>query len=41
MLNTTTAFLDHNVSKAVDKVGKVETSGSAIASADSRHLKSL
>ena len=40
VLNTTAAFLDYDVSKAVDKVGKVETSGGAVASADSRHLKS-
>ena len=41
MLNTTTALLDYDVSKAVDEVGKVETSGGAVVSADSRHLKSL
>ena len=41
MLNITTAFLNYNVSKAVDKVGKVETLGSTITSADSRYLKSL
>ena len=41
VLNTTTVFLDYNVSKTVDKVGKVKTSGSAITSTDSRHLKSL
>ena len=40
VLNTTAAFLDHDVFKAVDEVGKVETSGGAVASADSRHLKS-
>jgi hypothetical protein len=33
------AFLNHSVSKVVKEVGKFETSGSAVASTDSRHLK--
>jgi hypothetical protein len=33
------AFLNHSVSKVVEEVGEFETSGSAIASTDSRHLK--
>ena len=41
ILNITTIFLDYNVSKAINKVGKVETSGSTITSIDSRYLKSL
>ena len=41
ILNTTAVFLDYNVSKAIDEVSKVEASGSAIASIDSRHLKNL
>ena len=41
ILNTTTTFLDYDVSKVVDKVSKVETSGSTITSTDNRYLKSL
>ena len=41
ILNTTTTFLDYDVSKVVDKVSKVETSGSTVTSTDNRHLKSL
>jgi uncharacterized membrane protein len=41
MLYTATAFLDYSVSEVVEKVGEFETSGSAITSTDSRHLKSL
>ena len=41
ILNITTIFLDYNVSTAINKVGKVETSGSTITSIDSRYLKSL
>jgi uncharacterized membrane protein len=33
-------FLDYSVSEIVEEVGEFETSGSAIASTDSRHHKS-
>jgi uncharacterized membrane protein len=32
-------FLDYSVSEDVDEVGEFETSGSTVASTDSRHLK--
>jgi hypothetical protein len=41
MFHTVTTFLNHSVSENVDKVGEFETSGGAIASTDSRHLKNL
>jgi hypothetical protein len=41
ILYTATAFLDYSVSKVIEKVGEFETSGGAITSTDSRHLKSL
>jgi hypothetical protein len=40
VFHTTTTLLDHDVSKVVEEVGEFETSGSAITSTDSRHLKS-
>ena len=40
VFHTTTALLDHDVSKVVEEVGEFETSGGAVASTDSRHLKS-
>jgi hypothetical protein len=39
VFRTATAFLNYGVSKVVEEVGEFETSGSAIASTDSRHLK--
>ena len=41
MLGTITTFLNYSISEDIDKVGKVETSGSTITSTDSRYLKSL
>ena len=38
--HTVAAFLDYGVSEDVDEVGEFETSGGAVASTDSRHLKS-
>jgi hypothetical protein len=37
---TAAAFLDYGVSEVVEEVGEFETSGGAVASTDSRHLKS-
>jgi hypothetical protein len=39
VFHTVTAFLNYSVSEDVNKVGEFETSGSAITSTDSRHLK--
>jgi hypothetical protein len=39
VFHTIAAFLDHDVSKVVNAVGEFETSGSAVARTDSRHLK--
>jgi len=39
VFHTAAAFLNHGVSKVVEEVGEFETSGSAVASTDSRHLK--
>jgi hypothetical protein len=39
VLHTVAAFLNHGVSEDVDEVGEFETSGGAVASTDSRHLK--
>jgi hypothetical protein len=39
MFRTATAFLNYSVSKVVEEVGEFETSGSAVTSTDSRHLK--
>jgi hypothetical protein len=41
MFHITAILLDHNVSKVIKEVSKFETSGSTIASMDSRYLKSL
>jgi hypothetical protein len=39
VFHTVTILLNYSVSEDVDKVGEFETSGSAITSTDSRHLK--
>jgi hypothetical protein len=39
VFHTVAAFLNHSVSENVDEVGEFETSGGAVASTDSRHLK--
>jgi uncharacterized membrane protein len=41
MFHITAILLDHNVSKVIEEVGEFKTSGSTIASTDSRLLKSL
>ena len=39
VLSITAAFLDYDVSKVVEEIGKFETSGGTVASTDSRHLR--
>jgi hypothetical protein len=39
VFHTAAAFLNHGVYKVVEEVGEFETSGGAVASTDSRHLK--
>jgi hypothetical protein len=39
VLYTVATFLNHSVSEGVDGVGEFETSGGAVTSTDSRHLK--
>jgi hypothetical protein len=39
VFHTVAAFLNYSVSEDVDEVSEFETSGSAIASTDSRYLK--
>ena len=41
VLDTTTAFLDYNVSKVVDEIGEVKMSDSTVTSSNNRYLKSL
>jgi hypothetical protein len=39
VFRTAAAFLNHSISKIVEEVGEFETSGGAVASTDSGHLK--
>jgi uncharacterized membrane protein len=39
MFRITATFLDYDVSKAVEEIGEFETSGSAVAVTNSRHLQ--
>jgi hypothetical protein len=39
VFHTAAAFLNHGVYKVVEEVGEFETSGGAVVSTDSRHLK--
>jgi branched-subunit amino acid permease len=41
MFYIATVFLDYNVSKVIEEIGKFEASGSAVAITNSRHLQSL
>jgi len=41
VLSITAAFLDYDVSKVVEEIGKFEALGSTVTVANSRHLQSL